>query len=116
MPREKLPRGSVSRGLLDGVGDDAIWAVVGEAMGSQEDGDRAVWILVNADGGLDEVWPQTARWQLQTKPPPLHRVVVADTALLLDAKNLGPGGVRSHTKPDPSCSAETAKAALCCGM
>src|SRR5216683_1654732 len=109
MPREKLPRGSVSRGLLDGVGDDAIWAVVGEAMGSQEDGDRAVWILVNADGGLDEVWPQTARWQLQTKPPPLHRVVVADTALLLDAKNLGPGGVRSHTKPDPSCSAETAK-------
>jgi hypothetical protein len=47
---------------------------------------------VNADDGSDEVRSQTARRQLQAEPAPLHDVVVADAALLLDAENDGPRG------------------------
>jgi len=60
-------------------------------MGSEEDGDGTVGILVNPDDGFDEVWPEAALRQLQGHPAPFDRVVVADGALLLNAEDLGLG-------------------------
>src|SRR3546814_7290083 len=80
-------RGSVSRGLSAGVDDGAVAVAAGEAVGSEEDGDGAVGIFVNAHGRLDEMRPEPAGRQLQVEAAPLHRVVVADAALLLDARS-----------------------------
>src|SRR6185369_17927860 len=83
--------GSVSRNFIVGQLDLAGGVVVGEPMGSEEDGDGTVGILVNPDDGFDEVWPETALRQLQGHPAPFDRVGVADGALLLNAEDLGPG-------------------------
>jgi hypothetical protein len=73
----------VSRGLLRGLRDPAVGVVVGKAMGAEEDGDGAIWILVNPDDdGLDEVRSQAARRQLQAEALPLRGIVVADGAVL----------------------------------
>ena len=81
----------MSRGFLGGQADRALGVVVGEPMGSEEDGDGAVGILVNPDDGLDEVRPEAALRQLQRQAAPFDRVVVADGALLLNAEYLRPG-------------------------
>ena len=60
-------------------------------MGSEEDGDGTVRILVNPDDGFDEVRPEAALRQLQRQAAPFDRVVIADGALLLNAEDLGPG-------------------------
>src|SRR4051812_6913652 len=58
-PAEKRRRrGSVSRGLTDGVLDPAVGRVVGQAVRTEEDGDRTVGIFVDANRRFDEVWPQ----------------------------------------------------------
>src|SRR6266446_5200225 len=90
-PGKDRRRGSVSRGLLGGSGDVAIGVIVGEPMGSEEDGDGAVGILMDPDDGLDEVRPEAAWRQLQGEAAPFDRVVVADGALLLNAEYLRPG-------------------------
>ncbi len=64
-PGKNRRRGSVSRGLIGGLGDVALGVVVGEAVGSEEDGDGPVGILVNPDDSLDEVRPEATLRQLQ---------------------------------------------------
>src|SRR5258708_32943162 len=57
-------------------------------MGSEEDGDRAVGIVVDADGRSDEMRPEPARRQLEGEAAPFDGVVVAEGALPLDAEDL----------------------------
>src|SRR3546814_20314765 len=60
-------------------------------MRAEEDGEGAVGILVNPDPGLDEMWPERARRELQMQTVPFDGVVVAAPALVLNAQDLAPG-------------------------
>src|SRR3546814_6364008 len=60
-------------------------------MRAEEDGEGAVGILVDPDPGLDEMWPERARRELQMQTVPFDGVVVADPALVLNAQDLAPG-------------------------
>src|SRR3546814_16821044 len=82
--------GSVSRRPSSGFDVSAVGIVVGEAMRAEEDGEGAVGILVDPDPGLDEMWPERARRELQMQTVPFDGVVVADPALVLNAPALAP--------------------------
>ena len=74
------------------VREATVGVVVGEAVRAEEDGERAVGILVDPHAGFDEVWPEAARRELQGEPAPFEEgVVVADLALVLGAEDLAPG-------------------------
>src|SRR5665213_2016782 len=90
-PNQNRRRGSVSRRFWVRLNDAAGGVVVGQTVGAEEDRQRAVGILVDAHGGLDEVRPQRARRDLQTERAPFDGVVVADLAGLLDTEDLAPG-------------------------
>src|SRR3546814_9879220 len=83
--------GSVSRRPSSGFDVSAVGIVVGEAMRAEEDGEGAVGILVDPDPGLDEMWPERARRELQMQTVPFDGVVVAAPALVLNAQDLETG-------------------------
>ncbi len=92
MPQGKIGcHGSVSRSLFDDFDNLTGGIIVGKPVRSEEHGDRAVGIFVDADRDLDEVRSERALRQLETEAAPFHGIVVADDALFLDAENLGPG-------------------------
>jgi hypothetical protein len=86
-----------------GVDDDALGVLVGEAMGSEEDGDLGVRKLVDLNAGSDEVRPQPAGWLRKVQVAPLDGVVFADNLLLLSAEDL---------PPQPSAASHEARALL----
>src|SRR5271165_6055567 len=90
-PNQNARRGSVSCRFSASVDGVAVGVVVGQPVGPEEDGKRAIGILVDAHGGFDEVRSQRAGRDLQAERAPFDGVVVADLAGLLDAEDLAPG-------------------------
>ena len=73
----------------------------GDAVGSPEEGDRAVGVLVQPHGRPDEVRPERARRDLQAPAAPAHGVVVADLPGLVPAENVAPGRGRAGDEGRP---------------
>jgi hypothetical protein len=76
----------VRRGVFDRCGD-APGVILSQSVGAGKHRQGAVRRLVDPDSGPDEVRPDPAGRQLQTQPPSLHRIVVADDAAFLGAED-----------------------------
>src|SRR6266853_4618295 len=85
-PQAGCRSGSRSQfGVIAGV---PLRIVFGQTMGTVEDRQAPVGVLVHAHGGADKMRAQRAGRDLQAEPAPFDGVVVADSALLLEAQDL----------------------------
>ena len=66
--------------------------IAGQAARSMEDGEGAIWIVVDPHAELDEVGPRPARRDLQDQAVVADGVVVSDHTALLDAEDVAMGG------------------------
>ena len=85
---------SIGSGAVIGSGfgeRHPVGSVARQASRSVEDGKRAVGVVADGDGGLDEVMAVGLGRDLQAEAAVAHAVILADLAIVMDGQDLVEG-------------------------